>query len=222
METLEHVPATDRQLSADQLAQLDTGELVVIPASWDEFMAFLHQTQYRAEYHNGQLIITGLAAFYHEVLIGAVITLLNSLLKGKGFFVAGSNVGVLRQAPGQGYYNPDITVVKGKPEFTGKSTAIITNPYLVVEVLSVSTAGYDLYEKLPKYERITSLQEVIFIDRFDQSVTICRRTDTPNVWLRTFYETPGQLVQLAGDHLLPVSEFFADLPAEALGDQASQ
>ena len=217
METIEKSPLTDKDLTKKQLAKLDAGGVLAIPASWEEFMDFLHETRFKAEYHNGRIIIMGLAAFYHEVLIGNVIALLKAFLKGKGYYVAGSNVGVLKEE-GKGYYNPDVTVVKGKPAFMGNSTAIITNPYFVVEVLSESTAAYDLYHKLPKYQGIASIQEVIFVDRFDVSVTVCQRTATPNSWTQTIYEKPDELVCIAGEHTVAVSDFFADLPAEALGN----
>lgn len=217
METAVRRPLTDNQLTDKQVGKLNAGSVVAIQASWDDFMGFLHETRYRVEYHNGRMIIMGLAAFYHEVLIGTIITQFNILLKGKGFFVGGSNVGVLQQE-GKGYYNPDITVVKSKPAFRKGSTAIITNPCFVVEVLSESTAAYDLYHKLPKYQRIDSIEEVIFVDRFDVSVTVCRRTEVPKTWTLTAYENVDDSVRIAGEHEVLVRDLFADLPAEALGD----
>ena len=40
-------------------------------------------------------------------------------------------------------------VVQGMPQFRSGSTCIITNPYLLVEILSPSTSKYDKDEKLP-------------------------------------------------------------------------
>gem|GEM_PF-3632567 len=54
------------------------------------------------------------------------------------------------------------------------------------------------------------------------SVTVCRRTDIPNTWLQTFYVNSEEPVQLAGGPGVPVREFFADLPPEALGEAAIQ
>ncbi len=215
METAIKVQLTDKQI-----AKLEAGGVIAIPASWDDFMEFLHETRYRTEYHNGRIIIMGLAAFYHEVLIMAVGDILRRLLKGKGYFVAGGNVGVLKEE-GKGYYNPDITVVQGVPAFQKDSTAIITNPYFVVEVISQSTAAYDFNHKLRKYQGIHTLQEVIFVDRFDVSVTVFRRTDTVHTWTETIYEKPDETVRIAGAHEVVLQEFFADLPKEALGEQAN-
>ena len=199
-------------LTDAHLAQLETGAPVVIRTSWAEFVAFLPQSTYRTEYHNGQLIVVGLASFIHEVLIGNLIALLKAAYTGKPFFVAGSNVGVLKEA-GKGYYNPDITVVSGRPLFQANSNVIITNPYLIVEVLSESTAGYDLNHNLPKYEQIASLQEVVFVDRFEQSVSTFRRTETRNVWIQTNYYLATDLIHI-DQFTLSMADIFANLPDE--------
>jgi Uma2 family endonuclease len=199
-------------LTKEQIATLDAGGMVTIPASWEEFMDFLPEAPYRAEYHSNHIIVMGLAAFIHELLIGRLITLLTNLSQGKGYYVAGSNVGVLK-GEGKGYYNPDVTVIKGNPQFYADSNAIITNPYLVVEVVSESTAAYDLYHKLPKYEQIDSLQEVVFIDRFDLSVSTFRRTKAPNVWIKTNYYQSSEQAIIDGFPIL-LSDIFANLPTE--------
>ncbi len=204
--------ASKTVLTDTQVARLEAGEAVAIIASWADFVHFLPTSPYRTEYHNGQIIIMGLAAFIHEVLIGNLIALLKTSYAGSPFFVAGSNVGVLK-AEGKGYYNPDITVVKDKPLFWAGSNAIITNPYLVIEVLSESTASYDLGHKLPKYEQIDSLYEVVFVDRFESSVSTFRRTETPNVWTQTNYYSTTDLVRI-DQFTVSLSDIFANLPDE--------
>ena len=50
---------------------------------------------------------------------------------------------------------PDVMVVKGEPIFKPNSTAVITNPYIIIEVLSPATKQFDLSEKLPEYKQRT-------------------------------------------------------------------
>lgn len=201
------------QLTDAQVARLDAGGMVTIPASWDEFMEFLPESPYRTEYHNDHIIIMGLATFIHELLIGNLIALLKIASKGKGYYVAGSNVGVLKTIGKKGYYNPDVTVVKGLPAYSPGSDSIITNPFLVVEVLSESTAGYDLTHKMMRYKRIASMQGIVFVDPFDQSVMVVERTEQPTVWIQTDYENLTDLARV-GQFELPLSEIFGDLPGQ--------
>lgn len=208
MDVAEKIRLTEAQ--EEILAQ---GGVVAIPATWEEFWEFLQETEYRAEYHNEKIIVMGLAAFIHEVLVAEIIALLKAFYRGKDFLVAGSNVGVKTDGLKQGYYNPDVTVVKGLPQFWGKSIAVITNPYLVVEVLSESTYNYDLQHKLAKYEKLESVFEVAFIDRFHREVQTFRRTDNPKVWIQTFFTQAEEVVSL-GDCTVGLGEIFEGLPEE--------
>lgn len=182
MESLEKIA-----LSESQIQKIENGGFVTIEASWDEFMDFLEETTYKAEYSNGRIIIMGLASAIHELLVGYMITLLNIHYQFKGFLVFSSNLGV-KTNDQRGYFNPDVTVVKGQLEFYNQSNAIILNPYLVIEVLSEGTYQYDLNEKLFKYQSMKSVHEVIFVDRFDKVVVKFQKTDNPKVWTETIYD----------------------------------
>ncbi len=182
MELLEKISLSEKQIEI-----IENGGLVRVDANWDEFMDFLEETEYKAEYINGTIIIMGLAAAIHEFLTSWLTTLLNNHFKMNGYYVFGSNLGV-KTSDQKGFFNPDITVVKGKLEFFNKSSAIILNPYLVVEVLSEGTYSYDLNEKLFKYQTISSLNEVIFIDRFENRVLKFQKTNNPKVWTETIYD----------------------------------
>jgi Uma2 family endonuclease len=58
---------------------------------------------------------------------------------------------------------PDVAVVCGPLEADPDSDATVTNPKVLVEVLSPSTKDYDLGEKFEHYRRIPSLQAVVFV-----------------------------------------------------------
>ena len=182
MELLEKIVLSDSQIQ-----KIEDGGVVTVTASWDEFMDFLEETPYKAEYNNGRIIIMGLSSAIHEYLVSWITTLLNIHYQRNNYFVFSSNLGV-KTNDQKGYFNPDVTVVKGKLEFYNQSTAIILNPYLVVEVLSEGTYQYDLNEKLFKYQSMKSIHEVIFVDRFDKVVVKFQRTNNPKVWTETIYD----------------------------------
>jgi Uma2 family endonuclease len=182
MELLEKIA-----LSESQIQRIEQGGVVTIEASWDEFMEFLEETNYKAEYCDGRIIISELESAFHEFLVSLMTTFLVSHYQFNGFNVFGSKLGV-KTDNNNGYFNPDVTVVKGKLEFYNKSSAIILNPYLVVEVLSEGTYQYDLNEKLYKYQGMASIHEVIFVDRFDKVVVKFQKTDNRKVWTETIYD----------------------------------
>lgn len=200
------------RLNEEQLATLEVGGQVTIPASWEEFDDFLADTNYRIEYYNGQIIIMGLATLIHEILVTQLIYLLKGFYLGKPFYVAGSNAGI-RKDGRKGHYNGDVVVIKGQPVYQGESRSIITNPYLIVEVLSKSTSDYDLGAKRRKYEQIEALQEIVFVDPLEREVVVCRRTEQVNVWTETTYSQPDDQVKI-DEYQVRLSDIFADLPAE--------
>ena len=182
MELLEKIALTE-----SQIRKIDNGGIVTITASWDEFMDFLEETTYKAEYSNGKITISVLESAYHEFLVSLMISLLVNHYQLNGFNVFGSKIGV-KDESNEVLFSPDITIVKGKLVFYKKSNAIILNPYLVIEVLSEGTYQYDLNEKLFKYQSMESIHEVIFVDRFDKVVVKFQKTDKPKVWTETIYD----------------------------------
>ena len=58
---------------------------------------------------------------------------------------------------------PDIVINCGEPQFYEDRKDIITNPVLVVEVLSASTEKKDRGFKLLEYQRIASLQVYLIV-----------------------------------------------------------
>ena len=204
------VATTQITLEDAQTATLDAGKVVVVPASWEEFMEFLPTTNYKVEFVNNQIIIMGLAKFVHEWLVSRVCWILINLYEGKAdVFVLGSNLGVSR--PEKSHFNPDITVLKGKPEFYRNSDSIIKNPYLVVEILSKGTASYDWETKLLRYQQMPSIQEIVFIDPLEKVITTINRTVDPKVWTMGVYDQPTDTVVIDGN-TFPHHHFFQGMP----------
>jgi len=63
------------------------------------------------------------------------------------------------------YTYPDLSVVYGEPQFVDAKMDTLTNPTLIVEVLSDSTEAYDRGRKFEHYRRISSLREYLLINQ---------------------------------------------------------
>lgn len=61
-------------------------------------------------------------------------------------------------------------------------TGAITNPTLIVEVLSKSSVGYDTRGKLQSYTDLPSLSEYLIIDQEFMSVQLFRRHENSELW----------------------------------------
>lgn len=85
--------------------------------------------------------------------------------------------------PQNGLYTyPDLSVVCGKPTFGDEQQFLLTNPVLLIEVLSNGTASYDRAEKFELYRSIPTLREYLTVDSRRVHAGLWRRTNE-NVWL---------------------------------------
>ena len=79
------------------------------------------------------------------------------------------------------YCYPDLVAVCGKPEFSDSQTGSLTNPVLIVEVLSQSTANYDRSEKFELYRDIPTFREYLLIDSRRVWVELWRKSEQ-GIW----------------------------------------
>jgi Uma2 family endonuclease len=63
------------------------------------------------------------------------------------------------------YAYPDIIIVCGEPQFHDHTRETITNPLVLIEILSKSTAAYDRGLKFEQYKSIPSLMEYLLISQ---------------------------------------------------------
>lgn len=184
------------------LEELKTKAIVCIPASEEDYLTVATTLPFKIEYHNSEIITMGLASFWHETLVGNIIYILKNLFSdSESFYVLGSNAGVHIPKFEGGYYLPDVLVVKDEPIFKANSTAIITNPYIIVEVLSKATEEFDVTEKLHEYKTLPSLQMVIFVSQKKVGVMSFLRSENPNIWLNQDFYDETDMMQIEGKNV---------------------
>lgn len=105
------------------------------------------------------------------------------------------------------YFFPDLTANCHKTEFEEGGIAKITNPALIVEVLSESTAEYDRTDKFTAYRQLDSFREYILIDSRRMRVDTFYR-ETKEFWHIRSYFTP--------DHEVVVRTLGLQLPMEVI------
>ena len=184
MELLEKI-----HISEEDKKMLTEGEVVVIPATYDEFLNFLSETEYnKVEYINGNIVLMGVASFFHELIVGTLSRILGNIYQDKpNFYVLGSSLGIV--IPEQtNFHQADVTVVSGKPTFRDKAQTELENPYIVIEVLSASTGRYDFTTKLHNYKKIPSVKQIILINQYEALIYSYVRSDDGTVWLNVDYD----------------------------------
>jgi len=166
--------------------RLPLGEAMTMEADWDTFLDLLEQGNYPVQYDEGQILsFMGYGTEEHEALVARIIYLLASLLDNKPYQVYGSNLALQPPGAPKQYFNADCTVVQGQAEqvaLRGEMKAV-TNPVMLVEVLSKSTHNFDLGQKFHRYKTIPSLQQILYVDSQSQRVISYRREEKKGAWL---------------------------------------
>jgi Uma2 family endonuclease len=115
----------------------------------------------------------------------------------------------LHIAAANGYFYPDVLVTCSALDLA--SALVKTEPKLIVEVLSPSTAAYDRGLKFSHYRRLARLEEYVLID-LDTRSTDCYRKGADGLWVLHPFAR-GEAVSLASVALeLSAAQLFAEVP----------
>jgi Uma2 family endonuclease len=129
----------------------------------EEYLALEEQAEFRSEYENGAIVAMAGGSLNHTQITFNVAKALDRQIAAKCRTLP-VEMKVWVEKRGKFYY-PDITVICGKPQFLPNRTDAITNPTLLVEVLSKSTEAKDRTEKFWSYQLVDSFQEYILVSQ---------------------------------------------------------
>lgn len=131
----------------------------------EEYLALEIESETRNEYINGEIIPMAGGMPNHNQIALNVAGNLNFLLKRQPYrvFVTDQRLWI----PFHRIYTyPDVMVVSGELTVQEGRKDTITNPTLIIEVLSKSTVNFDQTEKFAFYRTIASFQEYLLIDQY--------------------------------------------------------
>jgi Uma2 family endonuclease len=162
----------------------------------DQYLITERNAEYRSEYYDGTVRAMGYTSPRHGLIVSNIIMSLGDCLKKHGCQIYPSERMVFLKKCNLFVY-PDVVVVCEKPVFQmyRGEMAMLTNPAIVVEVLSKTSKAHDLTVKLPCYQSLPSLKHILIIDQDDISVHHLTRIDTKK-WLSTTHNTVKEKIAL--------------------------
>lgn len=158
------------------------------------------------EYINGEIIPMTGGTIAHNLIIGNLFVYLSLALRGNDFCIFFTDLRLW--IPERNVYTyPDLMVTAGDIAFHNDRNDTITNPTLIVEVLSKSTSSYDRGEKFNFYRTVDSLREYILVEQDRIAVEQFTRIER-NKWQFQSYEQSSEQIEFAS---IPVSISLADI-----------
>jgi len=176
--------------------------------SVDEYLAMDRAADYKSEYVAGEIFVMGGASSKHVLITSNIVREFGNQLKKTDCQVYSSDLRIQADT-GKSFHYPDVAVVCGRPEYLDNRMDTITNPLVIVEVLSPSTRNYDRGDKFVSYRSLASLREYILIDLEPCHVEHYVRKDG-GIWeLSESNDCQGSLVVASLDISIPLAEIYA-------------
>lgn len=139
----------------------------------EDYLIFERQSISRHEFLDGEIFqMAGESLSHSRICMNLAAATVNAL-KGKSCEALSPNMKV-RTSNASLFSYPDLTIVCGEPQFHDVKKDVLTNPKVVFEVLSPSTAEYDRTTKFQRYRKgnetltdyILISQDKCFVEHF--------------------------------------------------------
>jgi len=181
--------------------------------SLEEYFALEEQAESKSEFHDGEIVAVTGGTFDHNRLARNLTAFLTYALRGKAFEPFCGDVKVWIEKYRKVTY-PDVMAIAGEPAPYNNRKDTLTNPCLVIEVLSKSTMEYDQTEKFKRYRSLDSLQEYVLVNQYDIEVQLYTRTNE-GFWQYRAYESLEDTVQLTSiETAITVADIYEGIELE--------
>jgi Uma2 family endonuclease len=141
-----------------------------------EYLDLEDKSEIRHEFINGEIIAMAGGTTNHNEIITNLCVFLKPILRQKKGKIYTENVRVFISEYNIFTY-PDVMIMAEEPIYYSKSKTTVTNPIIIIKVLSESTKDYDLGRKFGYYRSLESLQEYVLIEPEDLNIMIYRRNN---------------------------------------------
>ncbi len=129
----------------------------------EEYLQMEEFSNVKHEFYQGEIFAMAGAKPDHNTIVINIIVALGIKLRDSSCRLFNSDQRV-HIAANTLFTYPDVSLVCGEPVFLKNDDCNLTNPAMIIEVLSPSTMGYDRVEKFHLYKHLLSLQEYMLVD----------------------------------------------------------
>ncbi len=142
--------------------------------SYVDYLALERTSETKHEYINGLVYAMAGGSLDHSRLSMNCGRVLGVALTGRPCVTFNSDARVRILETGRSTY-PDLSVVCGRLERAPDDPDAITNPTVIVEVLSDSTEASDRGDKFAHYRRLPSLQQYVLVSQTTSRIEVFTR-----------------------------------------------
>ena len=175
----------------------------------EEYLSLEDRAEFKSEYYQGEIFSMAGASLNHNRIVRNLMVKLSLAIAQQPYEVFANDVKVwIPQA--NAYTYPDVLLLAEPPQFVEKRNDTVTNPLIIIEVLSDATKDFDRSGKFEFYRTLPSLQEYILVhqDKIQLEQFI---KQSEKQWLMREYTAEEILLEFAN---VPVQVSLADIYAK--------
>lgn len=178
--------------------------------TYAEYVAFERASECKHEYVNGRVYAMAGGSPELARLAVAMSVALTVALRGKSCAPFSSDLRVRNVVTGRSTY-PDLTVVCGALTRASDDPDAVTNPAVIVEVLSETTERDDRGDKWAHYQRIASLREYVLVSQASRRIEVYSRDERQSeLWHYREYGPGGSVGLPSLGIAIAVDEVYAN------------
>ncbi len=151
----------------------------------NEYLEFEQGSDERHEYIYGRVYAMAGASENHNLITGNIFAALHRSFRKRPCKAYQESMRVMA---GKNFVYPDVVALCGEPQFAESVFDTLTNPQVVIEVLSPSTQRYDKELKAMLYRQTATIQEILLVSQTMPAISRFVRQDN-DVW--TVQDTMG-------------------------------
>ncbi len=137
--------------------------------TFEEYLTLEEKAEYKSEYHQGKILAMAGASANHNRIAGNVFNAISNAIEARSCEAFMSDLRLWIEQKEIAAY-PDVMVVCGGLKFVKGRSDTITNPKVIIEVLSKSTTGFDKGDKFYAYWTLDTFEECVFVDQYKMRV----------------------------------------------------
>jgi Uma2 family endonuclease len=185
------------------------GALQKIVSSF-EFLEMERSSKEKHELHRGHVVNMAGASLAHNEIVANLVGNIKFFLRGKLCRIYASDLRV--QIPTvDSFTYPDASIVCGQPILLDSELDTITNPTVILEVMSKSTEQYDRGTKFFYYMQIPSLSEYILVDSSKLYIQAARKQNDGSWKFEEITDRNQLLAVKAIEHEISAAEIYENV-----------
>jgi Uma2 family endonuclease len=181
--------------------------------SYEAYLELEKNPEAKYEFHDGMITAMAGGSPEHSQLASNMGRHLGNALEeaSKACSVFNSDAKIRVEKTNRTYY-PDASVVCGPLELSQKDNNAITNPILIVEVLSESTLEFDRGAKFAHYRQLSSLRQYVLISQTEAMVDTYYRTEDGTWEIQTLIGLEAEVELKAVEAKLKMKDIYYRVP----------